>query len=281
MKDFAIFTLGTDGTVTTWNAGAERLDGYTSEEIVGEDFARFYGPEAVEAGKPPRALEMAERDGRYEEETWRVRKDGSRFWASVVITALRDSAGRLVGYGTVTRDMTEQRRATEQFRLAIEAAPTGMILVDERGHIVLVNAQVERIFGYPREEVVGQPIEMLVPERFRARHPGFRGDFHGDPKSRPMGAGRDLFGLRRDGTEVPIEIGLNPLQDPGGRFVLSSVVDITERKRAEREREGLLGQLRTLNAELEQRVEARTAELSRSARSSSRRSTTASRTTSR
>jgi PAS domain S-box-containing protein len=150
---------------------------------------------------------------------------------------------------------------TEQFRLAMEAAPTGMILVDGLGQIVLVNAQVERIFGYSREEVMGQPIEMLMPERFRARHPGFRGAFFGEPKSRPMGAGRDLFGLRRDGTEVPIEIGLNPLLAPGGRFVLSSVVDISERKRADREREELLGQLRTLNSELEQRVDARTAEL--------------------
>ncbi len=149
----------------------------------------------------------------------------------------------------------------EPFQLAIEAAPTGMILVDESGRIVLVNATVERIFGYPREEVVGQMVEMLVPERFRARHPGFRGTFLGDPKSRPMGAGRDLFGLRRDGTEVPIEIGLNPFTAAGGRFVLSSVVDITERKRADREREGLLGQLRTLNTQLEQRVEARTADL--------------------
>ncbi len=150
--------------------------------------------------------------------------------------------------------MTEDVRVTGSLRSVIEAAPTGMIMVDDRGRIVLLNAQVEKLFGYAREDLIGQPIEMLVPERFRA-------SFRAEPTSRLMGAGRDLFGLRKDGTEVPIEIGLNPLETPEGRFVLSSVVDLTERKRGERERDELLGQLRTLNAELEQRVQSRTAEL--------------------
>jgi PAS domain S-box-containing protein len=151
---------------------------------------------------------------------------------------------------------------TEQFRLAIEASPTGMLMMDHEGRIVLVNAQVEKLFGYPRQELLGQRLEVLVPRRFRGQHPRFRQAFFGAPKARPMGAGRELHGLRKDGTEVPIEIGLNPLQTPAGEFVLSSIVDITERKRADREREGLLEQLRTLNAELEERVRLRTAELS-------------------
>ena len=118
------------------------------------------------------------------------------------------------------------------FRIAVESSATGMIMVDEQGLIVLVNAQVERLFGYDRAELIGQSIEMLVPQRFRGGHAGFRVAFFGDPKTRPMGAGRDLYGLRRDGTEVPIEIGLNPLETPEGKFVLSSVVDISERKGA-------------------------------------------------
>jgi len=137
-----------------------------------------------------------------------------------------------------------------------------MLMIDEAGTIILVNAQVERLFGYSRDELVGRHMDMLVPERSRSRHPMFRESFFTNPRSRPMGAGRDLFGRRRDGSEVPVEIGLNPLITQQGRYVLSSIVDITERKRAEREREELLGQLRTLNADLERRVEARTRELS-------------------
>lgn len=232
VQDYAIFMLDPDGRVATWNHAAERLEGYSADEAIGEHVSVFYRPEDVDAGLPERELALAANEGRFEDEHWRVRKDGSRFWANVVISAVRSSDGTLVGFAKVTRDVTERYRATEQFRLAIEAAPTGMLMVDQRGTIVLVNAQTEKLFGYGREELIGAPIEMLVPERLRGRHPGFRAGFFGDPKARPMGGGRDLYGLRKDGTEVPIEIGLNPLRTPDGEFVLSSVVDITERRRA-------------------------------------------------
>ena len=129
--------------------------------------------------------------------------------------------------------MTANEPGDELFRLAVESAPNSMILVDESGKIVLVNAQTEKLFGYPRSELLGQAIELLVPPRFRAAHPGQRGSFFADPRTRSMGAGRDLFGIRKDGTEVPVEIGLNPLRTEQGSFVLAAVVDITERKRAE------------------------------------------------
>lgn len=136
------------------------------------------------------------------------------------------------------------------FHLALEAAPTGMLMVDEKGTIVFVNAQIERLFGYPREALVGQPVEVLIPERFRGGHPGERGRFFAAPSTRPMGGGRELFGLRSDGTEIRIEIGLNPLTTPEGSFVLSSVADITERMRTEEERERLLDRLTSVNAAL-------------------------------
>jgi len=142
----------------------------------------------------------------------------------------------------------------DAFRLVVEAAQSGMIMVDQSGTIVLINAQVERLFGYRRDELIGQSIEQLVPVRFRARHPGHRDGFWADPRVRAMGAGRDLFGLKIDGTELPVEIGLTPVITDAGQFVLASVVDITERRRYEE-------QLLRAKEELEIRVQDRTRQL--------------------
>ena len=232
VRDYAIFMLDPDGHVATWNGAAEILKGYDADEVIGQHVSVFYSPDAGRDGRVAKELALAVRDGSFESEDWRVRKDGGRFWAKATIDAVHDSEGTLLGFAKVTRDITEQHRATEQFRLAIEAAPTGMLMVDSEGTIVLVNAQTEKLFGYGRKELIGRRIEMLVPARFRERHPGYRAGFFGEAQARPMGAGRELFGLRKDETEVPIEIGLNPLSTPEGDFVLSSVVDITERKRA-------------------------------------------------
>ncbi len=132
-------------------------------------------------------------------------------------------------------DITKRKQAEEQFRLVVEAAPNAMIMVNPEGHITLVNTQAEAVFGYAREELIGHPIEMLVPERFRSHHMGYRHGYSSDARARPMGAGRELFGLRKDGSEVPIEIGLNPIHMSEGLFGLASIIDITERKQAELE----------------------------------------------
>jgi len=137
--------------------------------------------------------------------------------------------------------MIERRRSSdERFRWAVEAAPNAMILVGQDSRIIMVNRQAEQMFGYSRDELVGETIEKLVPERFRSRHEQDRKAFFEEPQTRPMGWGRDLFGQRKDGSEVPVEIGLNPIITPQGVFVLASIIDITERKRMEaalRERE--------------------------------------------
>ena len=125
------------------------------------------------------------------------------------------------------------RERERRFRQVVEAAPNAMVMIGRAGEIVMVNAQAERAFGYTRAELVGQPVEMLVPERFRARHPELRQTFFFDPKPRPMGAGRDLYGVRKDGSEFPVEIGLNPIETDEGTMVLSAIVDITQRKAAE------------------------------------------------
>jgi PAS domain S-box-containing protein len=154
-----------------------------------------------------------------------------------------------------------RKRAFDQFRLVLEAAPTGMLMSDQAGKIVLVNGQVEKLFGYSRAELIAKDIEMLVPARLRARHARHRTSFHDSPQARAMGAGGDLHGTRKDGSEVLVEIGLSPLVTPEGLFVLSTILDVTERRRAELERRELLDRLKELNAGLERRVEERTAAL--------------------
>jgi two-component system sensor kinase FixL len=130
---------------------------------------------------------------------------------------------------------TDQQIASEtRFRLVVEAAPNAMVMINRAGEIVMVNAQAEQVFGYSRAELLGQPVEMLVPERYCSHHPGMRTTFLDDPQPRPMGAGRDLYGLKKDGSEFPVEIGLNPIETDEGLMVLAAVVDITERKAEER-----------------------------------------------
>src|ERR1017187_645850 len=129
--------------------------------------------------------------------------------------------------------ITERKRTDERFQLVVEAAPNAMIMVGADGLITLVNTQTEKLFGYGRSELLGQSMDMLVPERFRGNHGSHRSGFFAAPSTRSMGAGRDLFGLRKDGSEVPVEIGLNPIITSDGQFVLASVIDITERRRAD------------------------------------------------
>ena len=120
-----------------------------------------------------------------------------------------------------------------RFRRVVEASPSAMVMINAAGRIEMVNLQAERVFGYAREAMIGQPVEMLLPARFRVHHPGLRQSFFTDPQSRPMGIGRDLFGLRADGTEFPVEIGLNPIETEEGPMVLSAIVEISERKHLE------------------------------------------------
>jgi PAS domain S-box-containing protein len=236
VADYAIFMLDTEGRVVTWNSGAARIKGYDAGEIIGHDHSRFYTEEDRARGLPAEALQGARENGRHEAEGWRVRKDGGRFWANVVVEAIHDDDGQLIGYSKVTRDITERREAQARdarFRRVVETAPNAIVMINSAGLIEMVNAQAEQIFGYPRAEMLGQHVEMLVPERFRANHPALRRSFLEDPHSRPMGAGRDLYGLRKDGSEFPIEIGLNPIETEEGTMVLSAIVDISTRKRLE------------------------------------------------
>jgi PAS domain S-box-containing protein len=152
----------------------------------------------------------------------------------------------------ITRDLTEQRLAEQRFRAAVESSPTAMVMVDATGTIALFNAATETLFGYERHELHGRPVELLLPELLRDSHRSMREAYFSEPTARPMGAGRDLFACRKDGSEFPVEIGLNPLVTDQGLFVMSSIVDISARRAASERLEGYARRLEKSNSDLEE-----------------------------
>lgn len=228
----AIIGMDLDRVITSWNAAAERLYGYTAAEAIGRRVGLVIPEDRTD--EMDALLETVRRGAPVQHmRTVRVDREGREVHVELTVSPIRDAAGGIIGKSAIARDMTEQRHAEERFRFAVEASPSAMIMVDADGTIEMVNAETERLFGYPRRQLVGEPVEMLVPERFRARHPGLRAGFGAQPEFRAMGGGRELFGLRSDGTEIPIEIGLNPIDTSSGLRVLCSIVDITERRRAD------------------------------------------------
>jgi len=232
--DVAIIGKTLEGMITSWNAGAEHLYGYTAAEVLGRSITLLMPPDCLD--EMPAIFARLRRGEHIEHvETQRLTKGGRRLDIGLTISPIFDAAGAVIGASSVAQDITARKRSEARFHLAIEAAPSAMVMIDDEGRIVLVNAQAERFFGYDRTELLGQSIELLVPERFRSKHANFRQAYMQAAIARAMGAGRDLYGLRKDGMEFPVEIGLTPVTSGDGPFVLSAIVDITERKRAEDE----------------------------------------------
>jgi PAS domain S-box-containing protein len=237
----AIIVRDAEDLITAWNRGAERLYGWTREEAVGRISHSLFQtsfPEPID-----RILADTVRNGVWQGELIHTRKDGTRVTVLSRWTPERDAQGRTRSILETNTDITERKAAEEHFRLAVEAAPNGMILSDGEGRIILVNAQAEKMFGYGRDEMIGQKIEMLVPERLRGLHPVHRATYMAQPGIRSMGAGRDLFARRKDGTELPVEIGLSPVATTKGRMVLCGIVDITDRKLAQESRDLIMREL--------------------------------------
>ncbi len=242
VKDYAIFMLDPTGQVVTWNTGAEHIKGYRAAEAIGKHFSLFYTPEDVASGKPERALEIAAAEGRLEDDGCRVRKDGSRFWANVVITAVRNDAGELMGFVKVIRDMTKQRaseyalrEAEERMRSVVNHIIDGIITIDERGMVESFNPAAEKTFGYPAGEVVGRNVNMLMPEPHHSGHDGYITDYFRTHQPKIIGIGREVEGLRSDGSIFPMELAVSEVNLAGRRYFTGIIRDITARKRLERE----------------------------------------------
>jgi PAS domain S-box-containing protein len=235
----AIIGKTLDGIVTSWNLGATRMYGYTAGEMIGRSIATIIPPDRLDELAAILQRVRAGEHVRYSH-TIRRTKDGGQVDVSVTVSPIRDAAGRVIGASAVARDTRTEKRAEDKFRALLESAPDAMVIVNQAGEIVLVNAQTERLFGYRREELLGKRMEILVPPRYRETHTHHRHGYFKVAQPRPMGAGLELFGLRKDGTEVPVEISLSPFQTEEGVLVASAIRDITERKRAQSERDMLL-----------------------------------------
>jgi len=229
-----IWMSGTDKLCNFFNKGWLDFTGRSLEQELGNGWA-----EGVHAENRHRCLAVYERafDARepFTMEYRLRRNDGEYRWVLDSGTPRFASDGAFLGYIGSCFDITERKLAEEKFRLVLDAAPNAMIMVDSAGVINFANAPTATVFGYSLGELIGQPIEILIPGRFRDRHAGYRKSFHSEPSTRAMGAGRDLFGRRKDGSEFPVEVGLNPIHTSEGLFVLASVIDITARKQAELE----------------------------------------------
>ncbi|QTH22586.1 PAS domain S-box protein [Rhizorhabdus wittichii] len=248
--DHAIYMLDPDGRVTIWNKGAERLMGWSEAEAVGQPIAFFYPPEAVAAGKPAADLDRARQEGRFEEEEWRIRKDGSQFLAHMSLTALYDEHRQLRGFGKVIRDVTEQRAVERQLRSSagqmrsiLSTVPDAMVVIDARGLIISFSAAAERLFGYAEAEMLGSNVSRLMPSPYRERHDSYLDRYASTGERHIIGIGRKVIGQKRDGSTFPMELSVGEAEAGGEPVFTGFIRDLSEAVRMEERIEDLRSDL--------------------------------------
>ena len=252
IHNYAVFMMDPKGQILSWNAGAERIKGYAADEIIGHNFSCFFPPEEIERGSPEEILRLTTAGGSHEEQGMRVRKDGSRFLASLVFTALRDLDGNLRGFSEFSHDLTESKESEARYRGLLEAAPDAMVVVNVAGDIVLLNVRAEKEFGYSRDELVGQKVKNIIPKGFAERIIADGTRSAAEALAQQIGTGIELIGRRKDGSEFPIEIMLSPLESTEGILVTAAIRDISVRKKSEEHLVKTVGELKRSNDELQQ-----------------------------
>jgi len=248
-QGLAIYMLDPDGRVAIWNRGAERLKGWSEKEIIGRESSIFYPPDAVAAGKPAADIARACNMGRFEEEDWRLRKDGTEFLASVSWTALFED-GELRGFAKIIADITQKRAAQDQLRAhesqltaILSTVPDGMVVIDESGKMLSFSAAAEALFGYTEAEVLSSNVRMLMPSPDRERHDSYIQRYLETGEKRIIGKGREVLGRRKDGSLFPMELFIGEAARGNERIFTGFIRDLTERRMVEQ-------QMATLQAEL-------------------------------
>lgn len=262
VDDYAIFAMDVQGHILSWNSGAQKLKGYAAHEIIGRHFSTFYTPEDTQRNHPAHVLEIAARKGKYEEEGWRVRKDGTRFWANVVITALKDAEGNLRGFGKVTRDLTEKkmaeealRQSQERYRLLVESVQDyAIFMLDPEGKVMTWNRGAERHKGYSADEILGKHFSIFYSSEDAKSGKAEREIAMALRYGRVEDEG---WRYRRDGSRFWANAVLTAVYDGSGKLIGFTKVtrNLTERKNAE-------DALKHAYADLERRIDERTRELS-------------------
>src|ERR1700736_310823 len=233
VRDYAIIMLDLRGQILSWSAGAEKVNGYKAEEIIGHNFSCFFTPEEIRKGRPEELLRLTALSGRQEEQGMRVRKDGSRFLANITFTAMRDRDGNLQGFSEFSHDLSESKESGAKYRGLLEAAPDAMVVVNQTGEIVLLNVRAEKQFGYRRDELVGQKVKNIIPEGFAERLIADGTRTAAEALAQQICTGIELYGRRKDGSDFPIEIMLSPLENAEGILVTAAIRDISVRKAAD------------------------------------------------